>query len=206
MEFFKMPKLQMPQFDLSGLKFPKFEFSGINWSHMPKLRIGDAVVKFPIIQGGMGVGISLSGLASAVANQGGIGVIAANSIGMLDPAYYARHRDANTRALREEIRKTREKTTGVIGVNIMVAVNDFYELLDVAIQEKVDMVFLGAGLPIKGIPVEDLRSANVKVVPIVSSSRAARLIFTSWEKRYRDIPDGVVVEGPTAGGHLGFKE
>jgi len=206
MEFFKMNKLQMPQFDLSGLKFPKFEFSGINWSQMPKLRIGDAVVKFPIVQGGMGVGISLSGLASAVANQGGVGVIAANSIGMLDPAYYAKHRDANSKALREVIRKTREKTTGVIGVNIMVAVNDFHELLKVAIQEKVDMVFLGAGLPIKGMPVEDLRSANVKVVPIVSSSRAARLIFTSWEKRYRDIPDAVVVEGPKAGGHLGFKE
>ncbi|MBW1798173.1 MAG: nitronate monooxygenase [Deltaproteobacteria bacterium] len=173
---------------------------------MPKLRIGEVVVKFPIIQGGMGVGISLSGLASAVANQGGIGVIAANSIGMLDPAYYAKHRDANARALREEIRKTREKTTGVFGVNIMVAVNDFHELLEVAIQEKVAMVFLGAGLPIKGIPVEALRSAKVKVVPIVSSSRAARLIFTSWEKRYGDIPDAVVVEGPKAGGHLGFKE
>jgi nitronate monooxygenase len=205
-EFFKIPKLQMPQFDLSGLKFPKFEFSGINWSHMPKLRIGDTVAKFPIIQGGMGVGVSLSGLASAVANQGGIGVIAANSIGMLDPAYYATHQDANGRVLRKEIRKAREKTSGVIGVNIMVAVNDFSELLMVAIQEKVDMVFLGAGLPIKGIPVEDLRSANVKVVPIVSSSRAARLIFTSWEKKYRDIPDAVVVEGPQAGGHLGFKE
>ena len=151
MDFFKIPKLQMPQFDLSGLKFPKFEFSGINWSQMPKLRIGDAVAKFPIVQGGMGVGISLSGLASAVANQGAIGVIAANSIGMLDPAYYAKHRDANARALREEIRKTREKTAGVIGVNIMVAVNDFHELLKVAIQEKVDMVFMGAGLPIKGM-------------------------------------------------------
>ena len=206
MEFFKVPKPQMPQFDLSGLRFPKFEFSGINWSHMPKLKIGDVVAKLPIIQGGMGVGISLSGLASAVANQGGIGVIAANSIGMLDPAYYATHRDANARALREEIRRARKKTTGVIGVNIMVAVNDFQELLAVAIQEKVDVIFSGAGLPIKGIPVGVLRSANVKFVPIVSSSRAARLIFTSWKKRYGDIPDAVVVEGPKAGGHLGFKE
>ena len=68
------------------------------------------------------------------------------------------------------------------------------------------LVFLGAGLPIKGIPVEELRSAGVKVVPIVSSARAAGLIFKSWSKRYKDIPDGVVVEGPKAGGHLGFKE
>jgi nitronate monooxygenase len=75
----------------------------------------------------------------------------------------------------------------------------------VAIEEKVDMVFLGAGLPIKGIPVEDLRSAGVKIVPIVSSARATRLIFSSWQKRYEDIPDAVVVEGPKAGGHLGFK-
>jgi NAD(P)H-dependent flavin oxidoreductase YrpB (nitropropane dioxygenase family) len=172
---------------------------------MPKLKIGDSVAKLPIVQGGMGVGISLSGLASAVANEGGIGVIAANSIGMLDPDYYASHKDANAIALRKEIRKAKEMSSGIIGVNIMVAVHDFHALLMVAIEEKVDMVFLGAGLPIKGIPVEDLRSAGVKVVPIVSSARAARLIFSSWLKRYGDIPDAVVVEGPKAGGHLGFK-
>ena len=173
---------------------------------MPKLRIGNAVARLPVVQGGMGVGISLSGLASAVANAGGIGVIAANSIGMLDPDYYANNRDANAIALRREIRKTRKKTSGIIGVNIMVAANDFHSLLRVAIEEKVDLVFLGAGLPIKGIPVEDLRSAGVKVVPIVSSARAAGLIFRSWVKKYADIPDAVVVEGPKAGGHLGFKE
>jgi NAD(P)H-dependent flavin oxidoreductase YrpB (nitropropane dioxygenase family) len=172
---------------------------------MPKLRIGDSVAKLPIVQGGMGVGISLSGLSSAVANEGGIGVIAANSIGMLDPEYYAAHKDANVIALRREIRKAKKMSSGIIGVNIMVAVHDFHALLTVAIEEKVDMVFLGAGLPLKGIPVEDLRSAGVKVVPIVSSARAARLIFTSWLKRYEDIPDAVVVEGPKAGGHLGFK-
>ncbi|MGW8302393.1 MAG: NAD(P)H-dependent flavin oxidoreductase [Desulfobacterales bacterium] len=172
---------------------------------MPKLRIGDSVARLPIVQGGMGVGISLSGLASAVANEGGIGVIAANSIGMLDPDYYATHKDANVIALRKEIRKAKEMSSGIIGVNIMVAVHDFHALLMVAIEEKVDMVFLGAGLPVKGIPVEDLRSAGVKVVPIVSSARAARLIFSSWLKRYEDIPDAVVVEGPEAGGHLGFK-
>lgn len=206
MDFIKIPKLQMPKIDLSKLEWPKFDISGINWSPMPKLRIGDSVARLPIIQGGMGVGISLSGLASSVANEGGIGVIAANSIGMLDPEYYANNKDANVRALRKEIKKTKEKTTGVIGVNIMVAVSDFHELLKVAGEEKVDIVFLGAGLPLKGIPVESLRSAKVKVVPIVSSSRAVRLIFRSWIKRYKDIPDAVVVEGPKAGGHLGFKE
>jgi len=206
LDFSLISELKIPKIDLSNIEWPRFDLSSIRWSRVPKLKIGDSVAKLPIIQGGMGVGISLSGLASAVANQGGIGVIAANSIGMLDPDYYAKHRDANAVVLRKEIRKAKENTSGIIGVNLMVAVNDFHALLMVAIEEKVDMVFLGAGLPIKGIPVEELRSAGVKVVPIVSSARAAGLIFKSWLKRYKDIPDGVVVEGPKAGGHLGFKE
>jgi nitronate monooxygenase len=205
MNFSMLSRLQMRKIDFSEIEWPRFDFSKIQWSRMPKLRIGDSVAKLPIVQGGMGVGISLSGLSSAVANEGGIGVIAANSIGMLDPEYYATHKDANVIALRREIRKAKKMSSGIIGVNIMVAVHDFHALLTVAIEEKVDMVFLGAGLPLKGIPVEDLRSAGVKVVPIVSSARAARLIFTSWLKRYEDIPDAVVVEGPKAGGHLGFK-
>lgn len=192
--------------DLSNIEWPRFDISRIRWPKMPKLKIGNSVAKFPIIQGGMGVGISVSGLASAVANEGGIGVIAANQIGMLDHDCYAGHRDANVVALRKEIRRAKEKTSGIIGVNIMVAVSDFHALLKVSIEEKVDVVFLGAGLPIKGIPVKDLRSAGVKVVPIVSSARAAGLIFRCWLKKYKDIPDGVVVEGPKAGGHLGFKE
>ena len=206
MDFGMLPRLQIRKIDLSDIEWPRFDLSKIQWSRMPKLRIGDSVAKLPIVQGGMGVGISLSGLASAVANEGAIGVIAANSIGMLDPDYYASHKDANTIALRKEIRKAKEMSSGIIGVNIMVAVHDFHALLRVAIEEKVDMVFLGAGLPLKGIPVENLRSAGVKVVPIVSSARAARLIFSFWLKRYEDIPDAVVVEGPKAGGHLGFKE
>ena len=172
---------------------------------MPKLAIGDRAASMPVIQGGMGVGISLSGLASAVALEGGIGVIAANAIGMMDPDYYADGRAANVRVLRGEIRRARGLTSGLIGVNIMVAVNDFQQLLEAAIDEKVDVVFLGAGLPIKGIPVGRIRAAGVLVVPIVSSSRAAELIFKYWEKNYNDVPDGVVVEGPLAGGHLGFK-
>jgi nitronate monooxygenase len=186
----------------------KFNASGLKMSRikMPPLVIGDSVAKVPIIQGGMGVGISLSGLASAVANEGGVGVIAANAIGMLEPDYYSNGREANKRALRNQVRKARSLSQGVIGVNIMVAVNDFHDLLKVSIEEKVDMVFLGAGLPLKGIPVDELRNANVKVVPIVSSARAARLIFSYWQKNYSTVPDAVVVEGPKAGGHLGFKE
>ena len=172
---------------------------------MPKLTIGNRTAFLPIIQGGMGVGISLSGLASAVAVQGGIGVIAANGIGMIESDYYENGRAANIKALRSEIRKARARTSGLIGINIMVAANDFQQLLDVAIEEKADALFMGAGLPIKNIPVARIRAANVLVIPIVSSGRAAELIFRYWEKTYNDVPDAVVVEGPLAGGHLGFK-
>lgn len=172
----------------------------------PPLRIGNLVATTPIVQGGMGVGISLSGLASTVAEAGGIGVIAANGIGLLEKDYYQDGSEANLRAFRREIRKARELTKGIIGVNIMVAVNDFHQLLDVAIEEKVDIVFMGAGLPIKGLPVEKIRKNGVKIAPIVSSARATEMIFKMWKKIYNDVPDAVVFEGPKAGGHLGFTE
>ena len=197
--------------DLSG-SFPVKNFQNyLKNMNLPKLewnplKIGDLTIPKPIVQGGMGVGLSLSGLASAVANAGGVGVIAANAIGMLEKDYFKDGRAANLRAFRREIRTARENTDGVIGVNIMVAVNDFAELLDVAIEEKVDLVFMGAGLPIKNIPVKRMREAGVKAVPIVSSSRAADLIFKMWKKMYKDVPDAVVFEGPKAGGHLGFSE
>jgi len=171
----------------------------------PALRVGAKTAPLPIVQGGMGVGISLSNLASAVAREGGIGVIAANAIGMIEDDYYTDPVAANVRALRRELRRARQASSGLIGVNIMVAVDCFHQLLDAAVEEKADILFLGAGLPIKGIPVRAIRDAGVQVVPIVSSARAVRLIFKSWEKHYGDIPDGVVVEGPRAGGHLGFK-
>jgi nitronate monooxygenase len=167
--------------------------------------IGNRTLPLPVIQGGMGVGISLANLASAVAGEGGMGVIAANGIGMIEPDYYADGRAANIRALRSEIRRARAMSKGLIGINIMVAANDFQQLLDTAIEEKVDALFMGAGLPIKNIPVARIRAANVLVVPIVSSGRAAELIFKYWQKTYNDVPDAVVVEGPLAGGHLGFK-
>ncbi len=185
----------------SSFKLPgKLRFS---W---PSFRLGNLEAKTPVVQGGMGVGISLSGLAAAVADAGGIGVIAANGIGLLEKDYYSDGRAANLRALRREIRSAREKSDGIIGVNIMVALNDFHQLLEVAIEEKVDVIFMGAGLPIKGLPVEAMRTAGVKAVPIVSSVRATDMIFRMWKKIYGDVPDGVVFEGPLAGGHLGFSK
>ena len=177
----------------------------MNSCTIPSLRIGELQAKIPIVQGGMSVGISLSGLASAVANEGGIGVIGAAGIGMLEPDFSTNFKEANKRALRKEIRKARKMTKGIIGVNLMVALSDFDELLLVAIEEGVDLVFLGAGLPLK-VPFDGLKKASTKVVPIVSSAKAASIIFRYWTKRYNHVPDAVVVEGPLAGGHLGFKK
>lgn len=174
----------------------------------PKLKIGEFTARVPIIQGGMGVGISLSGLASAVANEGGIGVISSVGLGLLEQANGKNYRVKNLIRLRNEIRKAKKMSDGVIGLNIMVAVSDYDDIVKTAIEEEIDILFLGAGLPLKmpeGISLEYLKSVKTKIVPIVSSERAAKLIFQSWEKKYDHIPDAVVVEGPKAGGHLGFK-
>jgi nitronate monooxygenase len=175
---------------------------------MPELQIGSLKAKLPVIQGGMGVGISLSGLASAVANEGGIGVIAAVGMGMLEPDFDTNFKAANARALRNEIRKARAKTKGIIGVNIMIALSDYEDLLLASADEGADLVLLGAGLPLKvpGILTpERMRSGKTRFATIVSSDRAAVLILKSWEK-HGCAPDAFVVEGPLAGGHLGFKK
>jgi nitronate monooxygenase len=171
---------------------------------MPKMAIGNRTLSLPIVQGGMGVGISLSGLASAVAEQGGMGVIAANGIGMIEPDYYADGRAANVRALRSEIRKARSLTTGLLGVNIMVALTNFAELARVSIEEGIDFIFAGAGLPLS-LPALAIEGMTTKLVPIISSGRAARLIAKRWIEKYHYVPDAFVLEGPLAGGHLGFK-
>ena len=160
--------------------------------------------RIPIIQGGMGVGISLSGLASAVANQGGVGVISAAAIGMNEPDFFGNYLEANARALRAEIRKARQASQGIIGVNIMVATTNFAEMVKVAVAEAVDVIFAGAGLPMN-LPELLGESRRTRLAPIVSSGRAARIVIRRWLEKYDYAPDAVVVEGPMAGGHLGFK-
>jgi NAD(P)H-dependent flavin oxidoreductase YrpB (nitropropane dioxygenase family) len=178
---------------------------------MDSLRIGDLTVKYPIIQGGMGVAISLSKLASAVANQGGIGVISAAAIGMGEPNYEKSFRQSNINALRRHIRKAKELSNGngAIGVNLMVALTDYDDLLKVSVEEKADVVFMGAGLPLK-LPqfVLDTGFDNIhtKFIPKVSGAKAANLIFKYWASKFNHIPDAIVVEGPKAGGHLGFRK
>ena len=160
--------------------------------------------KLPVIQGGMGIGISLAGLAGAVASQGGIGVISAAGIGMDEPDFLKNFLEANVRALRREIRKVREATRGILGVNIMVAMSNFAEMVKIAVEEAVDVIFAGAGLPLN-LPELLPAGAKTRLVPIVSSAKAARIISRRWLDRYGRLPDAVVVEGPKAGGHLGFK-
>ncbi len=171
---------------------------------LKSLIIGGFEAKIPIVQGGMGVGISLAGLASATANSGGIGVIAAAGIGLLEPDGFVNFAEANIRALRNEIRKARSMTQGILGVNIMVALSDFANLVKTAIAEKIDIIFSGAGLPVN-LPEYLGTSRHTKLVPIVSSGRAASLLAKRWKDKYDYVPDGFVVEGPLAGGHLGFK-
>ncbi|XMB72951.1 nitronate monooxygenase [Mycoplasmatota bacterium WC30] len=171
---------------------------------MKKLVIGDLVAKLPIVQGGMGVGISLANLASAVANEGGIGVISAAGVGMFD----GNSKDFNynnIQGLRSEIQKAKKMTKGLLGVNIMVALSNFGELVEAAIDEEIDFIFAGAGLPLN-LPQYLKKNSKTKLVPIISSGRAAKIIIKKWLKNYNYLPDAFVLEGPLAGGHLGFKK
>jgi len=180
----------------------------MNGREMPRLSLGQVEAHRPIVQGGMGVGISLSGLATAVAQAGAVGVISAAGIGMLDPDYRKDFHAANCRALRQEIRRVRQATSGVLGVNIMMALTDSDALIATAVEEGVDVIFLGAGLPLRPpatVPLEIPQASSTAFVPIVSSGRAARLILKHWDRHFARTPDGFVVEGPLAGGHLGFR-
>lgn len=176
-----------------------------NFSRLKPLTIGDQTAAVPIIQGGMGVGISLAGLASAVANEGAIGVIAAAGIGMNEPDFFSDYPGANIRALRREIRKARSLTDGILGLNVMMASSNHGDLFRTAFEEGIDIIFSGAGLPLT-LPEYRTIGSRTKLVPIVSSARAAGLICKRWSRKYDCLPDAIVVEGPKAGGHLGFSE
>ncbi|MBN2010810.1 nitronate monooxygenase [candidate division KSB1 bacterium] len=168
---------------------------------LPKLTIGNMVADVPIVQGGMGVRVSLSSLAAAVANAGGIGTI--SSIGLGDiKASETEYERISREALIREIRKAKSMTNGHLAVNIMGVLSNADDLVRTAVAEGIGMVVYGAGLPTK-LP-EIAGDANVNLVPIVSSARVAELIMRMWDKRYDRTVDGFILEGPMAGGHLGF--
>ena len=169
----------------------------------PSLKIGDLVARTPIIQGGMGIGISLSCLAAAVADQGGVGVIATAGLGVLNGDTDLDYLESSVKILREEIRKAKAATKGILGVNIMVALTNFADMVRTSIAEGIDIILSGAGLPLD-LPKYLKEGVKTKLVPIVSSAKAARIISKRWLTRYNMLPDAFVVEGPMAGGHLGF--
>lgn len=169
------------------------------------LKIGNLQVRLPIIQGGMGVGVSLSSLAAAVTNAGGIGVISAADIGFKEKDFNTNSKAANLRALKEHIKIAKEKTkNGVLGVNIMVVTKDYEDYVKTAIDAGIDLIISGAGMP-TALP-KIVKDSTVKIAPIISSLKACRVIMKLWEKHNNRLPDAVIVEGPKAGGHLGFKK
>ena len=167
------------------------------------LKIGDLTARLPIIQGGMGVGISLSSLAGAVAKECGIGVISAAHPGYLEPDFDTNTREANLRGLGKHIRRAKEISQGgIVGVNIMCAMEGYDDFVRCSVENGADLIISGAGLPVD-LPAL-VAGSNVKIAPIVSPPKAARVLLKRWDKHYQRTADLVVIEGPKAGGHLGY--
>ena len=167
------------------------------------LVIGDLIAKVPIIQGGMGIGVSLSSLAGAVAKEGGIGVISAAQPGYRDADFNRDTLSANLRALGKEIKRAKEISGGgIIGVNIMCASRDYEHFVRCCMENEADLIISGAGVPteLPGL----VKGSSIKIAPIVSPPKSARVLLKLWDKKYQTTADLVVIEGPKAGGHLGF--
>lgn len=172
---------------------------------MKKLIIGDKIAKFPIIQGGMGIGVSRSSLAGAVAAAGGVGIISSAQIGYDEEDFLTDHVAANRRALIKHIKAAKEKINGgLVGVNIMTALKDFEDHVRASVEAGADLIICGAGLPFN-LP-KLVAGSSTKFAPIVSSVKAASLLLRKWDKTYNSTADFIVVEGPMAGGHLGFSK
>ncbi len=170
---------------------------------MKSLVIGDLIVRYPIIQGGMGVGVSRSRLAGAVAKEGGIGIISTAQIGYDEPDFNKHQIESNLEAIKKHLRLAKEQAAGgVVGVNIMVATKQYERYVKAACEGGADVIISGAGLPIS-LP-ELVRGFKTKIAPIVSSLRATSVILKMWDKKYQTTADFIVIEGPLAGGHLGF--
>ncbi|MCM1145086.1 MAG: nitronate monooxygenase family protein [Blautia sp.] len=167
------------------------------------LIIGNLVAKVPVIQGGMGVGVSLSGLAGAVAAQGGIGIISTAQIGYRDPDFDKDPIGCNLRAIKTEIVKARKLAKGgIIGVNIMVATKKYEGYVKAAVDAGADLIISGAGLPVDLPAIAG--DCETKLIPIVSGVKSVQVIMKYWLKKYQKVPDAIIIEGPLAGGHLGF--
>lgn len=167
------------------------------------LQIGEKTAKIPLLQGGMGIGISLGSLAGAVAKEGAVGIISAAQPGFREPDFEEHPLEANLRAIKKEYEKARRMAPeGIIGFNIMAAMNHYREHVEAAVEAGADLIISGAGLPVS-LP-EYVPAKKAKIAPIVSSAKAARVLLKLWDKKYSRTADLLIVEGPQAGGHLGF--
>lgn len=167
------------------------------------LKIGDKEAKLPIVQGGMGVGVSRSKLAGAVANAGGIGIISSAQIGYDEPGFEQDVQGCNIRAIQKHIKLAKEQSNGgLVGVNVMVALQHYTDHVRAAAEAGADLVVCGAGLP-ADLP-ELVKGTDTKIAPIISSQKAASVLLRMWDKKYHATADMLVIEGPKAGGHLGF--
>ncbi len=167
------------------------------------LKIGELTAPFPVIQGGMGVGISLSHLAGTVAACGGVGILSAAQIGFREEGFEKDPIGTNLKAIKKEICKARKIANGgIIGINIMVTTQRYEEYVKAAVESGVDFIISGAGLPVD-LP-ELVEGSKTKIAPIVSTVKSAKVICKMWDRHYHRVPDLVVIEGPKAGGHLGF--
>ncbi len=170
--------------------------------NIPTLRIGNLEICPPIIQGGMGVKVSRANLASAVADTGCAGTIASVGLGEFENFSGPEAVKVAEEALRYEIRKAKSQSSGIIGVNVMVALSEYDNLVKAAVEEDVDLIISGAGLPLS-LP-KHLNGKDIKLVPVVSSARTFQIICKRWKNHFNKLPDAVIVEGVRAGGHLGY--
>lgn len=176
----------------------------LNMSFKP-LKIGNLVAKLPIIQGGMGVGVSRWKLAGAVAREGGIGIISTAQIGYDEPDFNKHQIETNLFAIGKHIKLAKEIAEGgIVGVNIMVATKQYDRYVKAAAEAGADVIISGAGLPIT-LP-ELVKDYDCKIAPIVSSVKATSVILKMWDRKYKTTADFIVIEGPHAGGHLGFSK
>ena len=173
---------------------------------MEQIKIRNKVLDIPIIQGGMGVGISLDNLAGNVAKNGGMGVISTAHPGYRASDFENDNVTVNRRELKKIIASAKDisEGKGIVAINAMVALSDYEGLIEAALEANVEAIISGAGLPMQ-LP-KLVAGHDVLIAPIVSSGKAARLILKSWDKKYQRCPDFIVIEGANAGGHLGFKK
>lgn len=172
---------------------------------MKNLKIGEKITRFPLIQGGMGVGISLGRLAGSVAAEGGVGIISTAQIGYREADFDRDPAGANLRAIESEMKKAREiSPDGIVGYNVMTALKEHAAHVKAAVKAGADIIISGAGLPTE-LP-ELVAGSRTKIAPVVSTERSVNVILKYWDRKYRRTADLVVVEGPQAGGHLGFKK